>query len=64
MKGRCDHCRRNLGLLVHRYWHMRFCSAACMHAYQHRLGEETKAKIFRLDHMAHERSGIGSFIEF
>jgi DNA polymerase II large subunit len=57
MKVRCDYCRRNLGLIVHRYWHMRFCSAACMRAYQHRLGENTKAKICRLDHAAHERSG-------
>ncbi|MGB6535321.1 MAG: hypothetical protein WBF58_05090 [Xanthobacteraceae bacterium] len=62
MKGRCDHCRRTLGLLVHRYWHMRFCSAACMHTYQHRLRAETRAKILRLDHAAHEQSGRGGRI--
>jgi hypothetical protein len=28
---------------------MRFCSAACAQAYQHRLNDETKAKIRRLD---------------
>jgi hypothetical protein len=33
-----------------------------MRAYQHRLGEKTKAKISRLDHAAHERSGIGPLI--
>ena len=46
---RCDHCREEPGLGVHRYWHMRFCSAACMAAYQRRLGPETKAKISHLE---------------
>jgi hypothetical protein len=46
---RCDHCRAELGLHPHRYWHMRFCSIACMTAYQQRLAEETKVKISRLD---------------
>ena len=45
---RCDHCRNKLGQFAHRYWRMRFCSAACVAAYQHRLGEETKVKIQRL----------------
>lgn len=49
---RCDHCREELGLDVHRYWHMRFCSPPCMTAYQHRLAEETKMKIRRLDVIA------------
>lgn len=49
MKVRCDHCRRRLGLLVHRYWHMRFCSAACLQDYQQRLHDETRAKIVWLD---------------
>ena len=44
---RCDHCREQLGLSVHLYWHMQFCSSACMTAYQQRLGAETEAKIAR-----------------
>jgi len=47
---RCDHCRRELsGIGVHRYCHMQFCSSSCMTAYQQRLTQETKAKIYRLD---------------
>lgn len=49
MTLRCDHCRKQLGLTVHRYWHMRFCSAVCMKSYQHRLGGDTRTKISRLD---------------
>ena len=45
---RCDHCRRSLGLIVHRYWRMRFCSAACVERYKQRLQTETKAKISHL----------------
>jgi hypothetical protein len=45
MTMRCDYCRGKFGLIVHRYWHMRFCSAACTQAYQQRLHDETKAKI-------------------
>jgi len=45
MTVRCDHCRRPLGIMVRRYWHMRFCSAACVAAYQHRLHDDTKQKI-------------------
>ena len=45
MTSRCDHCRRPLGLMVHRYWRMRFCSAACLSAYQHRLHDATRQKI-------------------
>jgi hypothetical protein len=44
---RCDHCREELGLGIHLYWHMQFCSSACMTAYQQRLAPETKVKIFR-----------------
>jgi hypothetical protein len=44
---RCDHCREQLGLSVHLYWHMQFCSSACVTAYQQRLGPETEAKIAR-----------------
>lgn len=45
MTLRCDHCRRPLGLMVRRYWHMRFCSVPCMEAYQQRLLDDTKQKI-------------------
>jgi hypothetical protein len=48
MTVRCDHCRRPLGLMVHRYWRMRFCSAACMQAYERRLHHDTKQKIARI----------------
>jgi len=49
MTIRCDHCRGPLGLIIHRYWRMRFCSAACKDAYQQRLHDATKVKIHRLD---------------
>jgi hypothetical protein len=45
MTLRCDHCRGKVGLIVHRYWRMRFCSAACAQAYQQRLHGETRDKI-------------------
>ena len=38
-----------MGLIVHRYWQMQFCSTPCKDAYQHRLAEETKVKIGHLD---------------
>jgi hypothetical protein len=46
---RCDHCREEFGSRVHRYWHMHFCSSACVTAYQRRLGPETKVKISQLE---------------
>jgi hypothetical protein len=46
---RCDHCRGEFGANIERYWHMQFCSSACMTAYQQRLAPETKSKIYRLD---------------
>ena len=46
---RCDHCREELGLSVYRYWHMQFCSLACMTEYQRRLAPETKVKISQLE---------------
>jgi hypothetical protein len=55
---RCDHCRGKLGLGVQRYWHMRFCSSACVAAYQQRLDEETKVKIRRLDLPANDNLPI------
>jgi hypothetical protein len=48
MTLRCDHCRRPLGLMVRRYWRMRFCSAGCTQAYQQRLQDDTKDKIAKL----------------
>jgi hypothetical protein len=45
----CDHCRGKLKFGVHRYWRMRFCSAACMHAYQQRLSTHTHQKISEID---------------
>ena len=45
MTLRCDHCRGQLGIIVHRYWRMRFCSAACAQAYEQRLRGETRTKI-------------------
>jgi hypothetical protein len=53
---RCDHCRNELGLDVHRYWRMRFCSLACMTAYQRRLAEITRTKIRNLDSSARSRA--------
>jgi hypothetical protein len=51
MKVRCDYCRGKLGLMVHRYWQMRFCSSACAQDYEQRL-DETKARMRRLDYSA------------
>ena len=36
---RCDHCRKPFGLVLHRYFRMRFCSSDCLKAYQQRLGQ-------------------------
>ena len=46
---RCDYCRNPFGLILHRYYRMRFCSADCLQAYQRRLDKETIAKIRWLD---------------
>jgi hypothetical protein len=48
MMLRCDHCRGPLGLMVRRYWRMRFCSAGCVQAYQQRLQDNTRDKIAKL----------------
>jgi hypothetical protein len=48
MTIRCDHCRGTLGPSTRRYCAMRFCSPACVEAYQHRLDEQTKVKIAHL----------------
>ena len=42
---RCDHCRKSFGLILHRYFRMRFCSADCLAAYQDRLSDLTMVKI-------------------
>jgi hypothetical protein len=42
---RCDHCRKSFGLILHRYFRMRFCSADCLSAYQRRLADLTMIKI-------------------
>jgi len=42
---RCDHCRKPFGLILHRYFRMRFCSADCLTAYQGRLDDLTVIKI-------------------
>jgi len=52
---RCDHCRNELGLDVHRYWRMRFCSRVCVTAYQQRLAEITRIKTRNLDLSAKSR---------
>jgi hypothetical protein len=49
MTLRCDHCRGSLGSRIHRYWQMRFCSPACMAAYQERLAGGTRMKIGHLE---------------
>ena len=45
----CDNCRGKLSVRVHRYWRMRFCSAACMNEYQRRLSPDTRQKIYKID---------------
>ena len=42
---RCDHCRKSFGLILHRYFRMRFCSADCLDAYQRRLDDLTMMEI-------------------
>jgi hypothetical protein len=50
MTHRCDHCGGPLGLIVHRYYQMRFCCEAHAEAYRRRLTEDTRAKVGHLDH--------------
>ena len=61
---RCDHCRRTLGSNVTRYWHMKFCSVACMGAYRRRLSPGTDKKIEKLDmaRSSWKPAGYGSLI--
>jgi hypothetical protein len=46
---RCDHCRKSFGLILHRYFRLRFCSADCLKTYQGRLDELTMMKIQHAD---------------
>lgn len=46
MKVCCDYCRGRFGLMVHRHWHMRFCSAACVQGYERGL-DQIKARMRR-----------------
>jgi len=34
---RCDHCQKSFGLILHRHFRLRFCTADCLTAYQRRL---------------------------
>jgi hypothetical protein len=47
--SQCDYCRNELGSFPHLYWRMRFCSLACMSAYQRRLAPQTREKIVMLE---------------
>jgi hypothetical protein len=47
--SQCDTCRSKLGSCPHLYWRMRFCSLACMSAYQQRLSPQTNQKILMLE---------------
>jgi hypothetical protein len=49
MTLRCDYCRGGLGPCIHHYWQMRFCSPACVAAYQERLADGTRSKIRHLE---------------
>ena len=42
-------CRKPFGLVLHRYFRMRFCSPDCLKAYQQRLDTLTRTKIERLN---------------
>src|SRR5262249_47286197 len=52
VKYRCDYCGGHLGLIVARYYRMRFCCKAHMSAYKQRLTMETRAKIQQLELLA------------
>ena len=52
---RCDYCRKSFGLILHRYYRMRFCSADCLQAYQHRLDDRTIIQISDTSNSASQR---------
>ena len=43
-RKQCDYCQRSFGLILHRYFRMRFCTTGCLRAYQRRLDELTKTE--------------------
>jgi hypothetical protein len=55
VKHRCDYCGGRLGLIVHRYYRMRFCCSPHAAAYRDRLAEKTRAKIQRLSNRREPR---------
>jgi hypothetical protein len=62
MTIRCDHCCGSLGLIIHRYWRMRFCSANCLQAYQHRLQRSSiRLKLFGAGARSEEAAQITNF---
>ena len=52
VQHRCDYCGGHLGLIVDRYYRMRFCCKAHVSAYKQRLTMETRAKIRHLELLA------------
>jgi hypothetical protein len=52
VKYRCDYGGGHLGLIVDRYYRMRFCCKAHMSAYKKRLTMETRTKIRQLELLA------------
>jgi hypothetical protein len=54
---RCDYCRNPFGLILHRYYRMRFCSADCLQAYQRRLDDWT---IIQNRHVDSSRAKLGA----
>ena len=56
---RCDQCRKSFGLILHRYYRMRFCSADCLEAYQRRLDDLT---ITRIQHLG-AKGGVDDAIQ-
>ena len=62
MRIRCDHCCGSLGLIIHRYWRMRFCSANCLQAYQYRLQRSSiRLKLFGAGARSEEAAQITNF---
>jgi len=49
VKYRCDYCGGHIGLIVNRYYRMRFCCEGHMSAYKQRLTTETRVKIRQLE---------------
>ena len=45
----CNHCGRQLGVIVHRKRSLRFCSKGCKKAYEHKQEEHRRAKFRHLE---------------